>query len=820
MRSGLFLVLLLLMAFRMPEGVELTTDYIRLRFDGTGNIISLTDKATAREFIPKGVSSPLLSLYKDSVYTYPASMSFNEAKEQITLKYKNGAVAVIAATSKGKYIRFELLSLTPRKGVQAVVWGPYPTTISQLIGETVGVVRDDEFAVGVQALKINTIEGIPDDGDQSGGGSFIDPLPGQTLPAALKEKIGQPVGADVNTDGDMPEYVRLYRGSLAVKKPYGSDLRLFSRDRRLPRVIGSGATLQQVQPVNADLAGSAIALFGCPAAAALDVIEQVEIKEGLPHPMLDGVWIKRSPRMSEAYLMYEGKSIDNALQYAKEGNFRLVHIGDIFKSWGHFRLETNRFPNGAEDVRKYTAKAKEAGISVGVHTLTTFTGTGDPYVSPVPGDSMMISGSSVLAKDLGENDDMVYVKDPSWFRNMGLTRTIKIGKELIGYKGISDAAPWHLTGCIRGQFKTTKSVHKTGAVVDKLVNSGYSGFLPDINLQDVYARRLAEVCNETGVDLMDFDGFEALGYTGHGTYAENKFVDIWYRNLDRYRMTCGASTSHYYWHIYSFMNWGEPWYSALRKSQVNYRIENQRYFERNLMPGMLGWFKMEPTYRPEEIEWIQARSAAFNAGYLLRVDENIEKNGYKAALFEAVREWQKARSAKAFTPAQLAKFKDPTTEFHLTKKGEGSWELYPVKLITDLTHKYKMMQTGEPVTTRFKVNNPYNAQPLKFYITAEAVEGNKTETVTGIRIIINDLPPIEIDGPVKAGDKFICDGQAIYQCDAFWNNRKEIKVSGLPQWQAGENNIIVKSEYSGEQGPVLKFDTKFSGAAEKVGKLF
>ncbi|WP_343303317.1 hypothetical protein AAHN97_17320 [Chitinophaga niabensis] len=817
MRTGLFFALLLLMAFRLPEGVELTTDYIRLRLDGSGNMISLTDKATARELIPQGQPAPLLSLYKDSVYTYPASLSYNTAKKQITLKYKNGAVALVAVASKGKYIRFELLSLAPRKGVQAVVWGPYPTTISKLIGETVGVVRDDTFAVGVQALKINTTEGIPDDGDNAGGGSFYDPLPGQTLPAALQDKIGQPVQTDVNTDGDMPAYVRMYRGSLAVKKPYGSDLRLFSRDRRIPRVIGSGATLQQVQPVNADLAGSAIALFGCPANAALDVIEQIETGEGLPHPMLDGVWIKRSPRMSEAYLMYEGKSIENALQYAKEGNFRLVHIGDIFKSWGHFRLETGRFPNGAADVKQYTAKAKAAGISVGVHTLTTFTGTNDPYVTPVPSDSLMKSGSSILAKDLGENDEVVYVKDPSWFRNMGLTRTIKIGNELIGYKGIADNA---LTGCIRGQFKTTKSTHKTGAVVEKLVNSGYSGFLPDIHLQDTYARRLAEVCNETGVDLMDFDGFEALGYTGHGTYAENRFVDLWYRNLDRYRMTCGASTSHYYWHIYSFMNWGEPWYSALRKSQVNYRIENQRYFERNLMPGMLGWFKMEPTYRPEEIEWIQARSAAFNAGYLLRVDENIEKNGYKAALFEAVREWQKARNTKAFTPEQIEKFKDPTNEFHLEKKGEGNWNLYPVKLITDLAHKYKMMQTGEPVTSKFKVNNPYDAQPVKFYIIAEAVEGNKTETVTGIRIIINGLPPIEIDGPVKAGDKFICDGQAIYQCDGFWNNRKEIKVGSLPQWQAGENEITVKSDFSGEQGPSLKFDIKFSGAAEKVGKLF
>jgi hypothetical protein len=133
---------------------------------------------------------------------------------------------------------------------------------------------------------------------------------------------------------------------------------------------------------------------------------------------------------------------------------------------------------------------------------------------------------------------------------------------------------------------------------------------------------------------MDFDGFGNESPTGHESYGPARFVDQWYKNLKKYVLTCGAGTFHYYWHIYSFMNWGEPWYNALRESQVNYRIENQRYFDRNLMPGMLGWFTLNPEFRPEEVEWIQARSAAFNAGYLLRVDANIEKNGYKDQLFE------------------------------------------------------------------------------------------------------------------------------------------------------------------------------------------
>ena len=798
------------------QDINFETSYLKIGIDKKGNIKSFIDKQSLENYFPVGQPSPLLSLYKNAIYTKPVSAKYNPTAKTLTLSFSNSAVAVIKVETKDDYFRFELQSLDSRNGTQAVVWGPYPTTINQLIGETVGVVRDTAFAIGIQSLNINTIEGIPDDGDNSGGGSFIDPLPGQHLPDSLKDKIGQPIATDVNGNGDMPEYVRMYRGSLAIKKTYGSELRLFSRDRRIPQTIGKGNKMQYVAPVNSDFAGSAIALFGCPEPQTLNVIEKIELGEGLPHPMLDGVWIKRSPRTAEAYMMYEGKNMDNCIQYAKDCNFKLVHIGDIFESWGHFGLKTSRFPNGAEDIRKLTAKAKEAGISLGVHTLTTFTGTNDRYVSPSPSDSLCKTGSSILAKDIGAEDEIIYVKDPTWFRNTGSTHTAKIGKELIAYKAVSDDEPWRLTGCVRGQFKTVRSTHKAGVTVDKLTNSGYGGFFPDIHLQDVYARRMAEVCNETGIDLMDFDGFEGLGATGNGTYGENKFIDLWYKNLDRARLVCGSGTAHYYWHIYSYMNWGEPWYSALRQSQINYRIENQRYFERNYMPGMLGWFKLEIEYRPEEIEWIQARSAAFNAGYLLRVDESIEKNGFKEDLFEAIREWQKARYAKAFTAEQIAKFKDPKNEFHLKKIAKNNWELYPVSLQTGYEHKFRRVQTGEPITTRFKINNPYGTQPIQLYITTAAVERNKSETVSNLRLEVNNYQTLEIDEPVKAGDKLIIDGKSVYLCDATWNKLKEIKVNALPKWNEGENEIVIKSDFSGEQAPVLKFDFKCIGKAEKV----
>ena len=54
------------------------------------------------------------------------------------------------------------------------------------------------------------------------------------------------------------------------------------------------------------------------------------------------------------------------------------------------------------------------------------------------------------------------------------------------------------------------------------------------------------------------------------------------------------------------MNWGEPWYAGFRESQTEYRFNNQAYFQRNFMPGMLGWLGMTGTTGIAEIEWMVA----------------------------------------------------------------------------------------------------------------------------------------------------------------------------------------------------------------------
>lgn len=807
-------VWLLLASCTQSYSEIIITPYAELKIDQTGNICQVVDKSSGINYISNQAPSPVLKLYNGNEYILPTGFKAEEDKWILT--FENGSEAIITKEIKGNYIRLSLQSLTNRDSITAVAWGPYATIFSQYIGETVGVVRDSVFAIGIQALDLFTTEGQPHLGDDASGGTYIDPLPGQVVPDDIKDQIGKKIDfINVNVEGDMPEYVRNWRGNAAIRKPYGSDLQFFARNWKAPCTIELYGRKQYVEPVDQDYIGSSITLFACPSLNTLDVIEEIELGEGLPHPMIDGVWIKRWNKANQAYMLYEGNSLDNALNYADSCNFSLVHIGDIFKSWGHFDLHSDRFPEGAKQISNFTAKAKERGISVGVHTLTMFTSQHDPYITPIPSDSLCTAGSSTLLGDINETDMEIRIESPEFFIYTGPTRTAKIGKELIAYREVSKEQPYRLLGCTRGQFGTKATAHKAGTSVEKLVNDDYSGFFPNIKLQDTYAERLAEVCKETGIDLMDFDGYGGGSPTGHGCFGAGRFANRWYNELDQYRITCGAGTFHSYWHIYTFMNWGEPWYDNLRESQINYRLENQRYFERNLMPGMLGWFKLESTYRPEDIEWIQARSAAFDAGYLLRVDESIEQNGFKCLLFEAIREWQKARNSHAFSTAQLERMKNPKNEFHLEKTGTDSWNLYDVILDGKNEHKYRLVQAGEPLQSRFSFNNPYESQSLQFYLDIKPGE-EANGTISNLKLEIGANDPIIISETLTAGNKVYCDGKAVYICDSFWNTRSKITLPSAPEWKKGENNVAVQCAFSSSKAPLLNLEFKAYGNLEEI----
>ncbi|MGF7230908.1 MAG: hypothetical protein ACQR30_06060, partial [Arachidicoccus sp.] len=132
------------------QAFKLQTQYAGIHVNENGFIVSMKDKKTGKEYCPGGMSSALMSLCDNkNQYILPSKANYNVAKKEIDITYPNGSVAIIKVEQKKSYLRFQLLSLTKAENIDNIVWGPYKTTISKKIGDIIGVVRSDDFAIGM-----------------------------------------------------------------------------------------------------------------------------------------------------------------------------------------------------------------------------------------------------------------------------------------------------------------------------------------------------------------------------------------------------------------------------------------------------------------------------------------------------------------------------------------------------------------------------------------------------------------------------------------------------------------------------------------------
>jgi hypothetical protein len=314
---------------------------------------------------------------------------------------------------------------------------------------------------------------------------------------------------------------------------------------------------------------------------------------------------------------------------------------------------------------------------------------------------------------------------------------------------VSDTEPWMLLDCRRGAFGTAATAHGAGDEVALLADHGYRVFLTDAALSREVATTLAELYNETGVRQISFDGLEGNQSTGMGNYGEALFTTSWYASLSddiRSHLIVDASrTSHYFWHIYTRMNWGEPWYAGFRESQTEYRMKNQPYFRRNLMPGMLGWFRMTTETTIEDVEWMLARSAAFDAGYAFVTGyDELEGNGFADRMLDAIALWERARMADAFSREQKRRMEDVDSEFHLEAAGDHGYTLTQVHPQV-FRHERGVRQPGEPSSSTFEFRNPGDAQMLRWVLSAE--DGN----VALVRLSIDGGEAISLPVGLREG---------------------------------------------------------------------
>ncbi|HEX7410721.1 MAG TPA: hypothetical protein VF298_01125, partial [Bacteroidales bacterium] len=621
---------------------------------------------------------------------------------------------------------------------------------------------------------------------------------------------------------------KAYRGQTARVQDFGSVLQAYCRNRNKERIISNWAHDFYVAPAFNDggVIGSKIALFGCPADKALEIIGQIELAEGLPHPTIDSEWAKTARSATASYLIigFNENNLDQALKLTQKAGLKYLYNGGPFKTWGHFILNEKAFPENWISMKKCVDRAAAQGIKLGVHTLSNFITTNDAYVTPIPDKRLAKVGESVLAADIGAESEEIFIGSPQFFNQMknNSLHSVVIGNEIIRYKEVSANEPWKLTGCVRGAFSTKTSAHQKGEIIGKLMDHSYKVFLSNASLSDEIAKNIARLFNETGLMQISFDGLEGVWSTGMGQYARSLFTKTWYDNLKpelKGKIINDASNpSHFNWHINTRYNWGEPWYAGFRESQTSYRLMNQDFYRRNLLPSMLGWFSMSSQTSIEDTEWLLARAAGFDAGFAFNLSfENVEKNGQSEAIFKAMNTWETARMAGAFTPEQKLRMEDINNEYHLEPAGSGEWILYPYQ-VKRYVHEQKVRQPGEPLFSTFEFENPYDDQPMMFILNLIPGENNTGSSVEKILFEVNDYNKIEIPVELEPNQILKLDGKGKFQVfDRNWKLVKEVDANKkIPVLSKGKNKIIVDAVFSGEGSSKIKLEVKTIGKGESV----
>ena len=634
-----------------------------LQIDGAGLVQSISVNHSVN-LVPHGHASPLLSLRVNGKLKYPISASWNEHSQLLALHYGDHH-AIVRIDKRTTHLQLELEKVQPVQDVEVAVWGPFATTLSDSIGDTIGVVQGQDKAFGLQVLNIKTLGGYPTSED------------------------------DIEPDYSWPEKpgskeLDNFRGDTARPTEFGSVVQAYVRNRSKIRIISNWGHTYYTAPAFKDggVVGSKIALFGSTSDDALETIGKIEESEHLPHPIIDGSWGKVSPTSHESYLVmgFDTKNVDTCVAIAKEAGLGYLYSDSAFETWGHFKLNPSGFPKNWDSMKECVDRARLSGVRLGVHTLSNFITPNDSYVTPIPDRRLAEVGESTLSSSLNPFDTDIPIDDPKFFNQMqnNTLRTVRVGNELIQYDSVSKEAPWRLLKCKRGAFGTKVAAHNRGARIAKLMDHGYGTFLTNASLSQEVATNIAKLFNKTGLLQLSMDGLEGNWSTGMGQYGRALFATTWYENLKQPLkgevINDASNPGAFNWHIYTRMNWGEPWYAGFRKSQTQYRLKNQRYFKRNLMPGMLGWFQLTSETTLEDIQWLLARAAGFDAGFCITASlSSIQNNPHEHEILAAVKAWESARRAHAFPTELLADLQNIDNEFELNEANQKVWQLTTVR---------------------------------------------------------------------------------------------------------------------------------------------
>ncbi|MCK7482309.1 MAG: hypothetical protein M0C28_38070 [Candidatus Moduliflexus flocculans] len=183
----------------------------------------------------------------------------------------------------------------------------------------------------------------------------------------------------------------------------------------------------------------------------MPLIGRIELAEGLPHPVIDGEWIKTSgarragPTSSPTSAK---RTIDAMLEYAATARLPRPLPQRPLQDLGALRPPGGPVPERARpDSRRCVEKARAKGLRMGAHTLTNFITTNDPFVTTAANrgaDGRRDGRAGRAGVDAAATEIVVDRED--YFRQESTLNSVLIGTEIVRYRDVAGEEPVHADG--------------------------------------------------------------------------------------------------------------------------------------------------------------------------------------------------------------------------------------------------------------------------------------------------------------------------------------------------------------------------------------
>jgi hypothetical protein len=355
------------------------------------------------------------------------------------------------------------------------------------------------------------------------------------------------------------------------------------------------------------------------------------------------------------------------------------------------------------------------------------------------------------------------------------------------------------------------------------------------------AKNLAKFFNEAKLKRISFDGCEGGQVTGHGSYGTDRFIKVFFDNLNDKNIVANSSdVTHYGWHYLSNESWGEPWESKnFREPHLDHRIEVQQRLKEDLLPRKMGQFMTDERTTKRDITWLMGLCTGYDAGVDFYISPDFEKiNKESGAILSEIKHWEEARYKAVFTEEQKEILRDPYSVYEFEENEEGvrlvfieSWvpkdkktkgvnknNTLPSSILKgtkespvskDYTHTNMTTEPGQPTASIWKFFSDNSNHKLQFVIRLPKAS---KETVKDIYLKMGTKKVI-IPFTLEPGDYIVNKGSETYI--HYSENHKiknEVVIDG-GDFTVNKGENLIEFDYKGKgrvAGPemIVNFCTK------------